>query len=202
MPLEEMEGRAVHELEFLPEDYIRARFQRRIGFIRSWLLLAIGLAMVLWSLQMGAWVRDARAELQALRGTCSAVDPDVKKVQMLRTEARSYNRRLELLRNLRPKIIVADVIGDVVDLLPQGVMLDALRLDYPEGSQPERVALRLHGCAPNETLVMQVAAALDTSARFEHAILVELKTLSDQADGRRSFVIEARVVPVAPAQER
>ena len=70
----------MHELEFLPEDYLRARFQRRIGFVRSWLLLAIGLAMVLWSFQMGAWVRNARAELAALRGAGSAVDAEVKKV--------------------------------------------------------------------------------------------------------------------------
>ena len=101
----------MHELEFLPEDYLRARFQRRIGFIRSWLLLAIGMAMVLWSLQVGAWVRDARAELAAVRGAGSAVDADVKKVRSLRAEARSHNKRLELLRSLRPGIAVAEVLA-------------------------------------------------------------------------------------------
>ena len=100
----------MHELEFLPEDYLRARFQRRIGFIRSWLLLAIGMAMALWSLQMGAWVRDARAELAAVRGAGSAVDADVEKVRSLRTEARAYNQRLRLLRRLRPRIAVAVLV--------------------------------------------------------------------------------------------
>jgi hypothetical protein len=36
---------------------------------------------------VGAWVRDARAELMALRGAGEAVEGDVSKVRMLRAEA-------------------------------------------------------------------------------------------------------------------
>ena len=192
----------MHELEFLPEDYLRARFQRRIGFIRSWLLLAIGLAMVLWSLQMGAWVRSARAELAALRGAGSAVDADVKKVRNLRTEARSYNQRLDLLRNLRPRITVTDIVAEMVRLLPQSIMLDGFDLDYPTEAETERATLCLRGWAPNETTVTRTVGNLDASPRFEHAILVESKLLSEQTDGRRAFVIEADVVPAPPAGEK
>ena len=104
----------MRELEFLPEDYLRARFQRRIGFIRSWLLLAIGLAMVLYSLQMGTWVREARAELEALQGTGSAVEADVEKVRRLREEARTYNERIARTEALRPRTTVTAVLADLV----------------------------------------------------------------------------------------
>jgi len=59
---------------------------------------------------MGVWVRDARAELQSLRGAGSAVDGDVQKVRRLRAEARHFYRRLELLRTLRPQTTV-DCVG-------------------------------------------------------------------------------------------
>jgi len=192
----------VHELEFLPEDYLRARFQRRIGFIRSWLLLAIGLAMVLWSLQMGAWVRDARAELAAVRGAGSAVDADVKKVRNLRAEAQSYNQRLQLLRSLRSRICVAGVIAEVVRLLPQGVMLQGFDFDHPMEPEPERATLRLRGWAPDEMVVTQALGQLDRSPRLERAILVRLKLLSGEDDKRRSFVIETGVRPPPAAEER
>ena len=192
----------MHELEFLPEDYLRARFQRRIGFIRSWLLLAIGLAMVLWSLQMGAWVRDARAELAALRGAGSAVDADVKKVRNLRAEAKSYNQRLDLLRSLRPRIAVTNVIGEMVRLLPQGIMLDGFDLDYPIGAETEGATLRLRGSAPNETAVTQAVGELDASPWFERATVEKSKLLSGGIHGRRSFVIQAGIVRVSPAEER
>jgi hypothetical protein len=192
----------VHELEFLPEDYLRARFQRRIGFIRSWLLLAIGMAMVLWSLQMGAWVRDARAELTAVRGAGSAVDADVKKVRGLRAEARSYNQRLRLLRSLRPRIAVADVIAETVTLLPEGVMLDGLDLDHPDGAEAGRAVLCLRGWAPNEALVTQTLGQLDASPHFDQVTIVQSKLLTGGAEGRRLFVIEAGVLPTCSAGER
>jgi len=192
----------VHELEFLPEDYLRARFQRRIGFIRSWLLLAIGLAMVLWSFQMGAWLRDARAELMAVRGAGSAVDADVKKVRSLRAEARSHNQRLDLLRGLRSKIAVTDAIGEMVSLLPQGVMLDGFDLDHPMETEAGQATLRLHGWASNEAAVTQTVGGLDASPRFERALLVRSRLLSGGVAGRRSFVIEARILPARPAGER
>jgi len=192
----------VHELEFLPEDYLRARFQRRIGFIRSWLLLGIGMAMVLWSLQVGAWVRDARGELAAVRGAGSAVDADVKKVRSLRAEARSYNKRLELLRSLRPGIAVAEVLAETVALLPEGVMLDGFDLDHPMAAEPERAMLRLRGWALNETLVTQTLGQLDASPRFDQVTVVQLKLLPGGAEGQRLFVIEVGVLPVCSAGER
>jgi len=192
----------VHELEFLPEDYLRARFQRRIGFIRSWLLLAIGLAMVLWSFQMGAWVRDARADLEAVRGAGSAVDPDVKKVRSLRAEARLYNQRLDLLRSLRSGIAVTDVIAEVVNLLPASVALGEFDLDHSMGAEPERARLRLRGWAPDEMVVTQALGQLDASPRFEQAIVVRSRLLAGDAGGRRSFVIEAEVLPRCAAEER
>ncbi|HUU93362.1 MAG TPA: hypothetical protein VM238_19380 [Phycisphaerae bacterium] len=192
----------MHELEFLPEDYLRARFQRRIGFIRSWLLLAIGLAMVLWSLQMGAWVRDVRADLAAVRGAGSAMDADVKKVRSLRAEARSHNQRLDLVRSLRSGIAVTDVIAEVVRLLPSCVGLESLDLDHPMGAEPERATLRLCGWAPDEMVVTQALGQLDASPRFERAILVRSKLLSGDAGGRRSFIIEAGVLPRCTAEER
>lgn len=185
----------MHELEFLPEDYLRARFQRRIGFIRSWLLLAIGMAMVLWSLQVGAWVRDARAELAAVRGAGSAVDADVKKVRSLRAEARSYNKRLELLRSLRPGIAVAEVLAETVALLPEGVMLDGFDLDHPMAAETERAMLRLRGWALNEALVTQTLGQLDASPRFDQVTIVQSKLLPGGAEGQRLFVIEAGVLP-------
>lgn len=192
----------MHELEFLPEDYLRARFQRRIGFIRSWLLLAIGLAMVLWSFQVGAWVRDARADLAAVRGAGSAVDADVKKVRGLRAEARLYNQGLDLLRSLRSGIAVTDVIAEVVHLLPASVALDRFDLNHPTGAEPERATLRLCGWAPDEMVVTQALGQLDASPRFEQAILVRSKSPSGDAGGRRSFVIEAEVLPRCAAEER
>jgi len=202
MPPEVVEGYAVHELEFLPEDYIRARFQRRIGFIRSWLLLAIGMAMVLWSLQMGTWVRDARAELQALRGTGSAMEPDVEKIRTMRAEARSYNRRIDLVRALHPTISASEVVADLVDLLPQDVGVETLDLDYPEAADADRATLRLRGTAPDETTVTQTAAALDASPRFEHAMLVESKRVSERTGGGRAFVITANVMPTPAGKEQ
>lgn len=183
----------MRELEFLPEDYLRARLQRRIGFIRSWLLLALGLAMVLWSLQVGVWVRDARAELQALRGTGSAVDADVAKIKRLRTEAQSYNRRLELLKVLRPRILAADVVATLADLLPEGVVLDEINLNHPEVLGRDAAVLRVTGHAVSETMVAQAVSALEASPLLEKVVMMESKPLAGDVS-RRAFVIEAKVV--------
>jgi len=158
--------------------------------------------MVLWSLQVGAWVRDARADLAAVRGAGSAVDADVKKVRSLRAEARLYNQRLDLLRSLRSGIAVTDVIAEVVCLLPSSVALDNFDLDHAMGAEPERATLRLCGWAPDAMVVTQALGQLDASPRFERAILVRSKLLSGDTGGRRSFVIEAEVLPRCPAEER
>jgi Tfp pilus assembly protein PilN len=192
----------VREIEFLPQEYSRARFKRRVGFIRSWLLLATGLAMVLWSLQMGVWVRDARAELQALRGTASAVDADVEKVRLLRAEAHTFNRRLACLRNLMPQVTATAILGDLVALLPDQVTIEALELLRPHGGGPDTVTLRLSGAAPRETLVTDTLSVLDASPRFCRVLLAESKPTVGETDGRRSFVIQADVAPPAPAKEK
>ena len=189
----------MRELEFLPQDYIRARFQRRIGFIRSWLLLAVGLAMVLWSLQMGASVRDAKAELEALQNTDTAVDADVEKVRTLRSEAQSYEQRIELLRSLRPQITASDMMVAMTDLLPTGVVLDEVNLDHPERTGRDEAHVRLSGWAPSETAVTETLRAMEASTVFQR-VLAESKRVGGQDLGRRSFVVEADVVP-PPAKE-
>ena len=197
----------MRELEFLPEDHIRARFQRRIGFIRSWLLLALGLAMVLWSLQMGVWVRDARAELEALQGADSAVEADVTKVRMLRAETRSYTRRLEFLQSLAPRITAAETIAAVADLLPEGVTLDEARMDRSDKAGPDRGTLRLAGQAPSETVVTAALAAIDSPPApgrrvvFSRATLVESRPQAREDSPRRSFVIEVDVLAPTAAKE-
>ncbi len=181
----------MRELEFLPADYLQARYQRRIGFIRSWLLVAMGLAMVLWSLQMGAWVRDAKAELESLRGTDTAVEADVEKVHLLRTETRTYDERIELVRTLRPQITVTQVLAALADVLPEGVSLDDATLD-DEGQAPhEWVRVRLSGLAPSESVVSQTLSALDASPAFGRPVLLESKT-AQPGEPSRWFVIEVR----------
>ena len=196
----------MRELEFLPQDYIRARFQRRIGFIRSWLLLALGLAMVLWSLQMGASVRDAKAELEALQDADTAVDADVEKVRTLRSEAQSYEQRIELLRSLRPQITASDMMVAMTDLLPEGVVLDEVNLDHPDlpavagRTGRDKAHVRLSGGAPSETAVTELLRAMEASTVFQRSVLAESKGVGGQDRGRRSFVVEADVIP-PPAKE-
>jgi len=190
----------VRELEFLPDEYLRARFQRQIGFVRSWLLLAIGLAMVLYSFQMGTWVRDARAELVALRGSGTAVAPEVAKVRMLRSEARTYNERLERLEALRPALTVTDILADVVSATPDAVVLECLDVTASPGEGGDGLTVRLQGVADSEEGVTAMVAGLDALPRFARTILVESKLVDEMPGGRRAFAIEAEVVPgAAPA---
>lgn len=190
----------MRELEFLPEDYIRARFQRRLGFLRSWLLVAVGLAMVLWSLQMGEWVRDAKAELLALRTAGSAAEADVAKVRMLRAEAQTYQRRQNMLQMLQKRSTFTEVVGAVADLLPEGVVLDAITMNYPDGGPDKSATVRLQGSATKDTAVTLMVAAIESSPVFERAVLVESKPFArDEAEGR-SFVVEAGVRPPAQAK--
>jgi len=163
----------MRELEFLPPEYLRARFHRRVRFIRSWLLLAMGLAMVLWSLQMGYWVRDAQAELAALTGTGTAVDLDVAKVRRLQAETRVYSRRIEALRSLRPQVTAAELMATLADLLPEGVVADDMTVDQSSQSPPERARIRLSGIAVTEAMVTQLLAALEASPAFDRPVLIE-----------------------------
>ncbi|MBL7139414.1 MAG: PilN domain-containing protein [Planctomycetes bacterium] len=187
----------MRELEFLPEEYLRARFQRRIGFVRSWLLLAIGLAMVLYSFQMGTWVRDAQAELVALRGSGAAVAPDVAKVRMLRAEARVYNERLERLDALRPALAVTNILADVVQAVPDAVVLECLDVSTSPAECGESLTVRVQGLARSEEGVTAMVAGLDALPRFTQTILVESRLVDETPDGRRAFAIEAEVVPEA-----
>jgi Tfp pilus assembly protein PilN len=191
----------VRELEFLPSEYLQARFHRRVRFLRSWLLLAMGLAMVLWSLQMGFWVKDAQAELAALCGTGSAVDVDVAKVRMLRAEARVYNRRIETLRSLRPQVTAAELLVTLGDLLPEGVVTDDVTVDHALRGGSQWTRLRVSGHAQTETDVTQLLAALDASPAFEGAVLVESKPAAGDAAGRRLFVVAADAKAATPAKE-
>jgi Tfp pilus assembly protein PilN len=193
----------VREIEFLPEHYIRARFQRRIGFIRSWLLLALGLAMVLWSLQVGEWVREAQAELLALQNAGAAVEGDVSKVRLLRAEAKAYDRRLSLVQTLRAQTSFTDVLVDLAAVLPDSVVLEDMTMGYPEtGAGSPRRPLCLRGAAAKETTVTQMLSALENSKRFERPVLVESKPYSREDAERRSFVLEVQRVSAVPAKEQ
>jgi Tfp pilus assembly protein PilN len=190
----------VRELEFLPDDYLRARFQRRIGFIRSWLLLAIGLAMVLYSLQMGTWVRDARAELQALQGTGTAVKGDVEKVCRLREEARTYSERIEVAEALAPETTVTAVLADLVAALPEAVRVERLEVHWPAREAADRATVRLEGTAAGEQQVTQAVAHLDASPRFGRTLLVESRLAEGAPAGGRAFALETRVATVVEGQ--
>lgn len=192
----------MRELEFLPADYVRAHFRRRIGFIRSWLLLALGLAMVLWSIQVGAWVRDARAELMALRGAGEAVEGDVSKVRMLRAEAKACDWRLSLVQALQARTTLTDVLCDLADILPDSVVLEEATLDCPDTGAGRGPLLRLRGVAAKETVVTRMLSALETSKLFQRAVLVESKPYAREDGERRSFVLEVNVVPPAAVKER
>lgn len=191
----------MRELEFLPPEYLRARFHRRVRFIRSWLLLAMGLAMVLWSLQMGFWVRDAQAELAALCGTGSAVDVDVAKVRMMRAEAQVYNHRIEVLRGLRPQVTATELVAALADLLPEGVVTDEVTVEHVLQGGTDRPRIRMSGVAPTETDVTRLLAAMDDSPVFEGAVLVESKPVAGDAAGHRAFVMAADAEAVKPAKE-
>jgi hypothetical protein len=184
----------VRELEFLPEEYLRARFQRRIGFIRSWLLLAIGLAMVLYSMQMGTWVRDARAELQALQGTGTAVKGDVEKVRRLREEARTYSERIEAAEAVRPRVTVTEVLADLVTALPEAVCVERLEVLWPSRDLAEPATVRLEGMAGGEEQVTLAVARLDASPRFGRTILVESRLADETSAGGRTFALETQIV--------
>ena len=190
----------MRELEFLPEDYIRARYHRRIGFIRSWLLLALGLAMVLWSLQMGKWVQGARAELQALRGTGYAAGVDVEKVEKLQAEQRAYERRLSILQRFGPTGLVVSVVAALADLVPDEVVLEEASLSGSEAA-PRSPALRVAGWAPSEVLVTQTLGALEASPSLEGALLVESKPGTNGNADRRYFVITVKAVDVPQPEE-
>ena len=190
------------ELEFLPAEYLRARYQRRIGFLRSWLLLALGSAMVLWSFQVGSWVRDARAELESLRGADTAVEADVSKVRLLRAEAQGYHQRIALVQALRPQITGTAVLGVMTNLLPAGVHLEDISLDCAGRTGSGRALLRMRGVAPREAAVTQMLEALEADPAFESAVLVESKPYGrDEAD-RRFFAVEVAVAPVVSAKEQ
>jgi hypothetical protein len=179
----------VRELEFLPADYLQARAQRRIGFIRSWLVVALGLAMVLWSIEMGAWVRHANAELESLRGTDTAVAADVERVRMLRAETRTYDRRIEMVQALRPRTTTTQILAAVGAALPEGVFLDEVSMD-DEGRPPrDRLRVRLSGVAVSESGVSQTLSALGSAAGLDHPVLVESK-VAQPGEAARLFVIE------------
>ncbi len=194
----------MRELEFLPEDYIRARFDRRLGFIRSWLLLAVGLVMVLWSLQMGAWVRDARAELMALRGTGVSMDADVVRAERLRIEALDHNRRLAALKALTGRTSVARLLSDLSALLPEEVVLEEVEIvcrptvsadaPGPDGTLPKTrgaaARLRIRGTAPSDVLLGRALGVLDESAAFEDPVLIESKGRDGGASSERRFLLE------------
>ncbi len=184
----------MRELEFLPDDYLRARLRRRIGFIRSWLLLAIGLAMVLYSLQMGTWVRDARAELQALQGTGTAVKGDVEKVRRLREEARTYSERIEVAERLRPRTTTTAVLADVVAALPDSVRVERLEVCWASRDAAEPAVVHLDGTAAGERQVTQAVARLDASSRFGETILAESRLAGTAAAGGRTFALETRIL--------
>ncbi len=206
----------MRELEFLPEDYVRARFDRRLGFIRSWLLLAVGLVMVLWSLQMGAWVRDAEAELTALRGTGYSMDADVVRAERLRIEALDHNRRLAALATLTGRVSVSRILGRLSDLLPRDVRLDQVEIvcrtetrEPPNGGDASEVAsplawLSIRGTAPSDRVVGQALGALEESTVFERPVLIESKSRKGGASADRRFVLECgarRVVGSTAAEE-
>lgn len=184
----------MRELEFLPEDYLRARFQRRIGFIRSWLLLAIGLAMVLYSLQMGTWVRDARAQLQALQGTGHIVQGDVEKVQRLREEAQMYSERIEVAQALRPRTTVTEVLAELVGALPEAVQVQRLEICWPPKDTDETATVHLDGRAESERQVTEAVARLDAAPRFAGTILAESRLADGTAGGGRVFALKTHVL--------
>lgn len=188
------------ELEFLPDEYLKARFHRRVGFIRSWLLLALGMAMVLWSLQIGVWVRDARAELQALRGAGFAAAADVEKVEMLRAEMLAYARRVAVIKRLQPKVTVAETVEALTAHLPDAVALDEVRLSRLGETAEAGTVLRITGWAPCEARVNEMLGELESSGRFGHAVLVESKPQKRQDATWRWFVIEAAVLETSPGE--
>ena len=197
MPRDVKEAGAVTELEFLPEDYLKARFQRRVGFIRSWLLLAMGLAMVLWSFQIGAWVRDARAELQALRGTGSAVESDVERVEGLRMEAQAYGRRVALIEQLEPGVLLTEAMAVATNLLPDSIVLEEMGVTGADKQRGTKALVHLAGVAPAEEIVSRLLGRMEASKRFTKATLVECRGQNGGAVPGRWFVIEAEVVEPA-----
>ena len=154
--------------------------------------------MVLWIFHMGAWVRNARAELESLQGSDQAMQPDVLKVHHQRTEAQTYEQRLEMARSLQPRVTATEIMTAVAEVLPDTVRLDEALLDCAGLSPSDRVRVRLTGVALSETAVTHTLSALEDSPKLERAVLLESKAVPG-SEAARSFVIEADVVLAAAA---
>ncbi len=190
----------MRELEFLPPDYLRARFARRLGFLRSWLLVAMGLAMVLWSLQMGLCVRDAEAKLRGIRGLDSTASQDVVKVERLQAEVRRFSARLAALRDAADGVATSDVLADVVERLSDATGLT--RLTVTRHEEGPGAVVRLWGWGSGHADVGRVLGAIEASPYLVGAVLRE--SHADTAGGgpRRVFLIEATAMPAADAVAR
>ena len=126
--------------------------------------------------------------------------PTFEKVRLLRTETRTYDRRIELVRALRPQVTAAQILAAVSASLPEGVSLDEAVLD-DEGAAPLRgVRVRLSGAAPSESVVSQALSALDASPVFDRPVLLESK-IAQPGEASRLFVIEVRAGGSRPAKE-
>jgi hypothetical protein len=151
----------VRELEFLPGWYTKLRAKRRILLVEAWLAILIITILGLWMILSAHNVIAREALLNTRQKQLNQSNYELQKLHELQSLEQQMSKQAALISRLGPDVPVTRLMESVVDMLPKGMALLDVNIQYPTenasaasahaGTRPDRqLIVQLHGVAPTD----------------------------------------------------
>jgi len=198
------------DLEFLPEKYLRSQTHLRLRLVRLWLLVALALAMVCWTL----YARSANARLEskivATESSLAGIEVDLRRVADQSGELQKYRSQRSLVDQLKSGEPRTDLVREIAARLPDQIFLSRLEIvtekrEAPaaaggkSGSKPAATEmvnrLRIEGFAADDLALARFLQGLGDSGVFQKGELAFSKDAQIDDRSVRTFAATFNVTP-------
>jgi Tfp pilus assembly protein PilN len=186
----------MRELEFLPDWYPKARRQKRLVMLQSWLAVVLAMGIAVWGVMTHRNHKTRLAQLQSLDAQIAQSQLNLKLRDELQQKKRALEDQQRILARIGAHVEASRVLSRIASLMPEQMSLTDMTIDTidqvpaadpsksPDAKSAQgtrRMKVQLQGVAPSDVDLANFLARLSSVPFFEQVTLVEAQDLNDKS---------------------
>lgn len=186
----------MRELEFLPEWYPRARRQKRLVMLQSWLAVLLACGIAVWGLMTHRNHQARLAELQTLDRLIAQSQLNLKLRDELQEKKKALEDQQRVLSRIGMHVESSRILAKVAAIMPEHMSLVDLTVDtidqvpaVDQGKSGDakkapaarKLQVHLQGVAPTDVDLANFLAKLSTVPFFQQVTLLEAVDYNDKS---------------------
>jgi hypothetical protein len=146
----------MREIEFLPNWYSTLRAKRRILVVEAWLAIFIIAVLGIWMILSAHNVMAQESLLNARQKQLTQSNYELQKLSELKSLQQMMSKQADLMARLGPDVPMGRLMETIGEMLPKGMALIDISVQFPEEGRSQAPAHGLAGTEPVKEMVVQL----------------------------------------------